>query len=96
MNENMGHLVVYLRKEEVTKQFSFICWLYCFICSIGTSIPYLIFLLRCVIDFLITVGSQKNKLHIHKETVHNVRRLLVSHFPLEKTHGREIFSGLLM
>lgn len=43
VNENMGHLVVYLPKEEVTKQFSFICWLYCFICKIGTSIPYFIF-----------------------------------------------------
>lgn len=29
-------VVVYLPSEEVTKEFSFICWLYWFICSINT------------------------------------------------------------
>lgn len=72
-------VVVYLPSEEVTKQFSFICWLYWFICSINTLIPFLflcttVFLFPFQFVFVMTVGTWIKVLHIHKETTCSVRQ----------------------
>lgn len=69
-------VVVYLPSKEVTKQFYFICWLYWFICSINTLIPFL-FLCTTVFLFPFQFAFEKsegwiNALHIHKETVYSI------------------------
>lgn len=94
-------VVVYLPREEVTKQFAFICWLYWFICPINALIPFLclcttVFLFPLRFVFVMTVGTRIKMLHIHKETCQTVFRDSVTQDwwrlmnPLEKRRGTDI------